>query len=358
MTVGIKLQQAKFLLKYIIFCPLNTFLWYIDELLYPSYKHLKIQPIFITGEGRSGTTFLHRTLASDGETFFAIRHFEWRYPFISIQKLIKYFGLEERIKKINYWSNTEAGLMASKMHPNTLYDWEEDGVLFEECFLTHFFILFQFPYLQLLTVLDDFEKLPSQHRDHMMKVHQKVVKKIMYCQGKDKIFLSKDALSYKSKLGTILKTYPNAKFIVILRKSNEFMSSMLKLMHLSTSNKTDIDIFSIDGFKPAFMQRMVNDSSILVSFLKSDIAQPRICILYSQFVLDVKGTILDLYQKLDLQVPNNYEFYLDETNKKQKHRKREYEYKIENFPEFEEFDKFIDSIKNTYKINSKIVKIN
>ena len=38
----------------------------LDALLFPSWKSTKIDsPVFITGIPRSGTTFLHRTLAQD-----------------------------------------------------------------------------------------------------------------------------------------------------------------------------------------------------------------------------------------------------------------------------------------------------
>ena len=80
-----KYKQVMFLIKYALLCPLSTFLWHIDEILYPKYQQQKIRPVFIIGQPRSGTTFLHRTLANDDNNFVAVRHIEWRYPYILIQ---------------------------------------------------------------------------------------------------------------------------------------------------------------------------------------------------------------------------------------------------------------------------------
>jgi hypothetical protein len=109
-----RIFQSKILLKIAITAPFYTFLWYLDEILYPSYNQERVNPIFIVGEPRSGTTFLHRTMAEDEENFFAIRHIEWRFPFITIQKLIIFFNLEEKIKKMDYWPNNEAGKKRKK----------------------------------------------------------------------------------------------------------------------------------------------------------------------------------------------------------------------------------------------------
>ena len=63
---------------------------------------MNVNPVFIIGQPRSGTTFLHRTLAADNQNFIAIKHYEWRYPFISFQKLMKYSGLWKLLYNKSY----------------------------------------------------------------------------------------------------------------------------------------------------------------------------------------------------------------------------------------------------------------
>lgn len=150
LNIRARIRQARFLAGYFFLCPLWTFLWYLDELLYPEYRKVQVKPVFIIGQPRSGTTFLHRTLADDRNNFVAVRHMEWRYPYISLQKLFHKFAFLKKSFQSSYWPDNTAGKLASKMHPNTLVDWEEDGIFFEECFLHHFFIFLRFPYPDLL----------------------------------------------------------------------------------------------------------------------------------------------------------------------------------------------------------------
>ncbi|MFT4901153.1 MAG: hypothetical protein ACI81V_000420 [Lentimonas sp.] len=57
------------LLAYPLFLGLQLIHWLgflIDELCYPHYRRIEVKaPLFIAGIPRSGTSFVHRTLASD-----------------------------------------------------------------------------------------------------------------------------------------------------------------------------------------------------------------------------------------------------------------------------------------------------
>lgn len=72
----VRLRQAVFLIKYLVLTPLWTFLWFLDNHLYPAHRTIRVRQVFIVDLPRSGT---HRTLAADDRNFTAIRHLEWRY---------------------------------------------------------------------------------------------------------------------------------------------------------------------------------------------------------------------------------------------------------------------------------------
>ncbi|CAG8620059.1 11687_t:CDS:1 [Acaulospora morrowiae] len=334
--LSVRVQQAQLLLKYGLSAPFYTFLWYLDELLYPNYKKQKIEPVFIIGSPRSGTTLLHRTLAQDEETFFAIRHFEWRYPFVIVQKLIKLFYLEDYIKKTNYWPATKIGNEASKMHANTLYDWEEDGILFDECFLHHLFVITKFPYPNLMSLLGD---LPPQGQNHLLAIHQKVIQKIMYIRGENKIYLSKDVICH-TKLNILIKMYPHAKFIICLRPSREFINSFLALIRASTMAKTGIDIFTARGLKSVHERRLRDDCLKLLDFKH----QEELYVLYNKFIKDIRGTVENIYMNFGINMPERYIQHLEQLQASQKERKKNYTYEYEEFVGFEALDNFINSI--------------
>jgi hypothetical protein len=130
----------KYLLKDLLVFPVISFFWLVDEVLYRGYRKVEVEaPVFIAGQPRSGTTFLHRTMSAD-ENFISLKHLEWRYPLISLWKLIDLFHLRSRVEKVHYWPNTPAGRLARKMHDDRLGSFEEHGMFFEERLYHHYFV--------------------------------------------------------------------------------------------------------------------------------------------------------------------------------------------------------------------------
>src|SRR5664279_1611006 len=71
-------KRLKFLLIFYVVWPIFTaitwFFFLLDDLLFPGYKQQPIEkPLFILGNFRSGSTFLHRLLSRDMEMFTSLR---------------------------------------------------------------------------------------------------------------------------------------------------------------------------------------------------------------------------------------------------------------------------------------------
>jgi omega-hydroxy-beta-dihydromenaquinone-9 sulfotransferase len=340
-----RMRQARFLLSYALSTPVFTALWYLDELLYPGYRKLEVRPVFILGQPRSGTTFLHRTLASDRENFTAARHIEWRYPFISVQKLIRCSSLARRLLQKNYWSNTPAGEVAARMHPNKLDDWEEDGIFFEERFLHHFFIFLRFPWANLLDYLDDFTRLPEKVRRDMLATHRRVIQKVIYLNGAgDLRYLSKEVTSH-TKFPEILSYYPEADFIFSLRDSGGFMNSLLALIRYSTMSKTGVDPLTIEGWEAAVLRRMEKDSARLLNIIEHQVApERRVLLSYAAITTDIAAAVGKIYTHLDLTQSESCRKHLDEVRARQLERGRGYNYEVRAFPGFGSFDQFVEGV--------------
>lgn len=346
-----KLRQAFFLIKAGISAPIWTIFWYLDEIFYPCYRQRDIQPVFIIGQPRCGTTFLHRTLATDDHTFFAVRHIEWRYPFITVQKLIKVFGLDRNLSNVSYWPNTESGQMAAKMHPNTLADWEEEGIFFEEKFLHHFFIFLRFPYPELLPYLDSFPELPERSQQKMLRAYRKTLQKVQYLRGhQPRIYLSKEVTSHK-RIPALLKLFPSARFVVIVRPSRDFMSSLRALMRMSTMSKTDVDPCLNEEWHAAFIRRMREDSLRLVSLCMGIIpADKLIRISANYFMANPGAAVHSIYRALGLAMHDKFATYLSQVETHQKARARGYDYDDvapKGFDDYDAFVRDIDECSNT-----------
>lgn len=345
-----KRKQALFLVKAAVMAPLWGLFWLLDELIFPQYRKGKIKPVFIIGQPRCGTTLLHRTLATDTDSFFAIRHIEWRYPFITIQKLLTLFGVDKRLGTKNYWSKSDAGQLAAKMHPNTLADWEEDGIFFEENFLHHLFIFLRFPYPEILPALDDFENLPESARTRMMEAHRKVLQKVLFLQGDgEKYYLSKEVTSH-NKITSILKLYPDAKFIIAVRSAETFMSSLMALVRMSTQSKTGVDPVTIPGWEAAMIERMRSDSSLLVSLCHNDIPlEKQIRVSATAFMTQIDAVVHEIYRELGLSISDSYGEHIQLLRAKQRGRNRGYDYERIELEGFEQYDDFVQEIDEYYQ---------
>ncbi len=348
--LSVRLNQARFLLKSIALCPLTTLLWYLDELLYPEYKQVKIKPVFIIGQPRSGTTFLHRTLAADKQNFIALKHIEWRYPFVLFQRCLKKFAWVKRLTERNYWPDTEEGRLAAKMHPNSLSDCEEDGIFFEECFLHHMFIYLRFPYPELLQHVDSFQVLSQKQQERMLSAHQKAIQKAIYLRGHDEsYYLSKEVTSH-NKIPSLIKRYPDAKFIISVRHSDDFMSSLLALVRQSTLSKTGVDPMTIPGWEEAFIKRMQEDSLRLRDLCENEINPDRqVRIMFSDFTHHISRSLSLVYEKYGLVMGEEQLSYLKDVEESQADRKRGYYYDVDSFSGFEDFDQFVCSVQTDFE---------
>ena len=71
--------------------PLETCLWYLDEILFVSYQQTKVtEPLFLLGQPRSGTTKFQDTLAADEEEFCSMLLWEMRFPYLSVQYAVDF----------------------------------------------------------------------------------------------------------------------------------------------------------------------------------------------------------------------------------------------------------------------------
>lgn len=346
-------RQVVFLVKYLVMSPLWTFLWFLDNHMYPAHRTIRVRPVFIVGQPRSGTTFLHRTLAADERNFMAIRHLEWRYPFICLQRVFEKTGIARRLAQRNYWTNTRAGQVAARMHPNKLADWEEDGIFFEECFLHHFFVFFRFPYPELLSYLDDFPGLPEQVQKKILMTHRQVIQKVLFLRGKDTAFyLSKEVTSH-NKFPGLRYLYPDAKFIFCLRPSKNFMSSLISLVTFSTKSKTGVDPRTLADWESVFLERMQKDSRLLIGLCRETPDDQKAILVFDRLCRAPDQEIQNVYSRFGLTISPSYQVFLENLTQAQKNRNRGYDYERKQYSGFEFFDRFVQQMLSTQLRNEQ-----
>lgn len=341
-------KQAAYLLNYAIKLPFVALCWCLDDLLFPQYRHQAIRtPIFIVAQPRSATTFLHRTLASDEKIFFGIRLLEWRYPSIVLQKLFQVTGFWERMSQVNYWGGSEQAELTEKMHFSHLSDYEDDGFLFEECFFYQFYVINRFPYPELLDSLNSFDKLSPKTQERMLQTQYKVIQKVLYSRGGDRIYVSKDNECLQ-RVEMMRSLYPDALFVTITRPAERFMNSYVTLINQSAYCKSGVDVTQISDWEAMQRAVRVEAANQTIQFFEGLPTEQKLCFSFDRLTQNIKGSIEVIYHHLNLTLRLEQAQCLENLDTRQNLRDAGYEAGSEEFNEFDFFDCFAAEVDKAH----------
>lgn len=221
------------LLGYPLFLALQLVHWagfLIDELLFSAYRKIEIKsPVFIVGIPRSGTTFLHRTLAIDSKfTCFST----WEAllaPSITERKIIGALATIDReigapLKRlIHYCINRSSGEF-NDIHEVGLDAPEEDYLALlpaGACFI----MLLAFPFARELNALAKLNEQSEAERKRIIESYKRCLQKHLYCHP-EKQLLSKNA-AFSSWTAELASAIPGARFIVCVREPETALSSQI-----------------------------------------------------------------------------------------------------------------------------------
>ena len=254
---------------YLLFLPVWLFHWlclFLDEILFFSYRRQELKrPLFVLGVPRSGTTFLHRTLAEDRERFTSVSTWEvFLAPSIIQKKIVLLLiWIDRHIgrpgTRIMTWLEKRLFASLEGVHDVALDAAEEDYLLLLPLFSC--FILFlpftESPHIWSLARFD--WQASEKDKRHIMKFYRACLQKHMFvfAPGKNshKRYLSKNA-AFASWPVTLLEYFPDAEFVVCMREPDKAVPSLLG------SLKSGVGIFELDlqdGELPAMLVDMMAD---------------------------------------------------------------------------------------------------
>ena len=225
------------LLGYPLFLGLQLLHWIgflCDELFFAGYRRIEVRdPIFVLGIPRSGTTFLHRTLATDKEQFTSLSTWEATLaPSITERKLISGLSTADRVIGAPFKRLLERMLRGATggfddIHTVDLRAPEEDYL----CLLpagSCFILLLAFPFANELRQLGHLHEMPEAERDQLMQFYQSLLQRHLYAHP-GKRMLSKNA-AFTTWGPALQSTFPGAKFLVCLREPVSALSSQLSAL--------------------------------------------------------------------------------------------------------------------------------
>ena len=233
-------------LFYIVWIPgslMHWFFFWLDDILFPAYKTQPInKPLFILGNLRSGSTFLHRLLSRDSETFTSLTTWDiYLTPSVTQKKITQFFArLDNKLgghvhRALHAFDRATLGKI--KIHQISFFQPEEDENIHLHIW-DGFFVTFLFPFMDEFPNYQHFdEALSPEHKRRIMTFYRSMIQRHMYATGK-KYYVAKNP-AFSSKIETLVEFFPEARIIYLARNPLDMLPSTVSWINYARRQFTD-----------------------------------------------------------------------------------------------------------------------
>jgi len=211
---------------------LNWLCLHLDDVFFPGYRSVEVrEPLFVVGLPRSGTTFLHRTLALDEERFTTLRLWELLLaPSVLQRRLLGGLGALDRavgrpFGRLLAWVEGRVLGFMDDIHATSLAKPEEDYLFLLPAFAA-FILILVFPGHPRLWAVARLDTLDDDLRLGLMEFYRGCLQRHLYLVGTDRRILSKNP-SFSSSVETLAQVFPDARFVACTRDPREAVASQL-----------------------------------------------------------------------------------------------------------------------------------
>lgn len=228
-------KRLMFLLFFYAVWPLGAVVhwvcFFLDDIFFPAHKTQPIEkPLFIVGNLRSGSTFLHRLLSRDSETFTSLTIWDiYLTPSVTQKKITQFFSRLDNKHggHLHRWlyDFDRRTLGKFKIHPISFFQPEEDeNILFH--IWDSFWVSFLFPFMDELPNYQHFdEALAPEHKRRIMAFYRSMLQRHMFATGK-KYYVAK-APAFSAKIETLVEFFPEARIIYLARNPLDMLPSTI-----------------------------------------------------------------------------------------------------------------------------------
>jgi hypothetical protein len=328
------------LVSFFAFYTLHTLINFLfslaDELLFFSYRKIRVtRPVFITGAPRTGTTFMHRTLAEDKDVFTSFTLGEILFAPSITQKYILHAlsWLDERIglpfRRIMLFIEGKLGGSYGKIHNYSLFRVDEDEILMVSIF-SSLYLMFLFPEAEPVTRYARFDEMvPGKERSRVMKYYLRNIRKHLWFarrkRGRMPVYLSKSPV-YISRIGTMLKWFPDCRIIYLRRETAEVLPSWISMnatvFRIFHSPSTD---FPLKEETRDLLREWIQKADKALSEMdQRSVFEAD----YGKFISEPDKMIFDIYTHLGFEMTANYRAILEGIGIKQKNYRSEHKYSL------------------------------
>lgn len=206
----------------------------LDELFFPAYRDVKVlPPLVIAANPRSGSTYLHRLLCRDRETFAYFRLYHTLFPAVTLYRLFDFFLWLDRVTgrpltRLVGWLERRLFGGWEHVHDIGLGRAEEDEGLFLFPFATPALYML-FPFFREVPGLRFADGLPEWKRKAVAGYYESSVKRFLYATGSgNRIFLMKSVL-FAGRMKLMAGVFPDARVVYLVRDPCEAIPSAVNM---------------------------------------------------------------------------------------------------------------------------------
>lgn len=303
--------------------------WALDSLFFPGFKKQAIdRPVFLVGNPRSGTTFLHRFLADQGDLV-GYRVYEMLVPSRTGQLLIKPFL--PLLKAFN-----PAKHHGSDAHQTSFDALETDDLaLFarfvDGVFLYGYFLSWDEPDPSpMFTQFDPGS--PQTERD--LSFYKQCLQRNLSRSGKPRV-LGK-LFTFPPRIPDVLRHFPDAKLIYMVRDPAATMPSGMSLLTGVQDKHFGVRKLP-EEVQKRFFDRLYTGLSLLFTRFVEDLRAGKIpeenllIVRYPDLMQDFEGEMKRILEFAELEPSEAYLKRIHETSEKQKTRVSKHKYSLEEY---------------------------
>ncbi len=208
---------------------IHWFCFWLDDIFFPAHKTQPVEkPLFLLGNFRSGSTFLHRLLSRDSETFTSLTIWDiFLAPSVTQKKITQFISrLDNRLgghlHRLLYAFDRRT-LGKIRIHHISFFQPEEDeNIQFH--LWSSYFISYLFPFMDEMPRYHFFdESIPAQEKRHIMAFYKSMLQRHLYATGK-KYFVAKNP-AFSPKIETLAEFFPDARIIYLVRNPLDMLPS-------------------------------------------------------------------------------------------------------------------------------------
>ena len=310
----------------------NIISFRLDEFFHRDYHQQQLsQPVFILGNPRSGTTFLHRLLARDRRNFSFMRMWEiyfapsitQRKLFWLAQKLDNLFGapLQRAIlyREQQMWMN-------NNIHMTSLTEADEDEAVLFNIWSSIFTSVF-FPHPDLVRQYAFFDKrVPRRERRRVMAFYKTCLQRHLYAHDSDKHIISKNP-TFSPKVDALYETFPDARIIYLVRNPLNTIPSMISWLTFQWKQFCDPEERYM--FKEYVMEMAEEWYRYPLQRLAQAPPKSYLIVRYEDLADDPDAVIRHIYDHFGFPISRRFARILARQSRKAKRFKSKHEYSLQ-----------------------------